>query len=73
MSNNTTPPRGIVVSIWGKAYIKGADGQWRPLKLGEVVRPDDLLLTEQDSIVLMTDGTGQVGRARPARPGHTHT
>ncbi|HET9820653.1 MAG TPA: tandem-95 repeat protein, partial [Burkholderiaceae bacterium] len=64
MSTNIIPPRGIVVSIWGKAYIKGADGQWRPLKLGEMVRPGDALLTEQDSIVLMTDGAGQVGRAR---------
>ncbi|MDH5330087.1 MAG: Ig-like domain-containing protein, partial [Aquincola sp.] len=49
-------PRGTVVSIWGKAYIRGTDGAWRPLKLGEVVMPGDALLTEQNAIVQMTDG-----------------
>ena len=39
MSSPTSPPRGIVVSIWGKAYVRGANGQWRLLKLGEVVQP----------------------------------
>ncbi len=49
-------PRGTVVSIWGKAYIRGTDGVWRPLKLGEVVKPGDALLTEQNAIVQMSDG-----------------
>jgi Bacterial Ig domain len=52
---STPPPahRGNVVSIWGKAYIRGTDGVWRPLKLGDVVKADDALRTDQDSIVLM--------------------
>ena len=53
-------PRGTVVSIWGKAYVRGVDGQWRLLKLGEVVHPADRLRTEQDSIVMMVDTAGQV-------------
>ena len=52
-------PRGTVVSIWGKAYIRGADGLWRPLKLGEVVKPGDSVLTEQSAIVQMVDGGGK--------------
>ncbi len=63
MSTAFSAPRGIagiVVSIWGKAYVRSANGQWRPLKLGEVVRPADTLLTEQDSIVMMTDGHGRL-------------
>ena len=53
-------PRGTVVSIWGKAFIRMANGQWRPLKLGDVVQSDDALLTNQDSIVMMTDGDGLI-------------
>jgi VCBS repeat-containing protein len=60
MSSPTSPPRGIVVSIWGKAYVRGANGQWRMLKLGEVVQPADPLRTEQDSIVMMIDSGGQL-------------
>jgi VCBS repeat-containing protein len=52
-------PRGTVVSIWGKAYIRGMDGVWRPLKLGEVVKPGDALLTEQNAIVQMSDGKSE--------------
>nr|ALV86468.1 adhesin [uncultured bacterium 19] len=69
MSTASSTPRGIVVSIWGKAFIRGANGQWRPLKLGELVRPEDALLTEQDSIVMMAEADGQI---RPlASPGAT--
>jgi T1SS-143 domain-containing protein len=60
MSNAFNSPRGLVVSIWGKASIRGADGKWRALKVGEIVRSSDALLTEQDSIVMMTDGYGQL-------------
>ena len=45
--------RGQVVQIWGKAYIRGTDGVWRPLALGEVVPQGAELLTEQDGIVMM--------------------
>ena len=60
MSTELSTPRGIVVSIWGKAYVRGINGQWRALKVGEVVRPQDALLTDQDSIVMMTDSWGQL-------------
>jgi large repetitive protein len=53
MSTTDKAPRGTVVSIWGKAYIRGTDGVWRPLKLGEVVKAGDAILTEQDAIVQM--------------------
>jgi hypothetical protein len=60
MSTALTSHRGIVVSIWGKAYVRGANGQWRPLKVGELITAKDQLLTEQDSIVMMIDGKGQL-------------
>ena len=48
--------RGQVVQIWGKAYIRGTDGVWRPLAVGEVVPQGTEILTEQNSIVMMTRG-----------------
>ena len=48
--------RGQVVQIWGKAYIRGTDGVWRPLSVGEVVPQGAEILTEQDAIVMMTRG-----------------
>jgi VCBS repeat-containing protein len=48
--------RGQVVQIWGKAYIRGTDGVWRPLAVGEVVPQGAEILTEQNAIVMMTRG-----------------
>ena len=48
--------RGQVVQIWGKAYIRGTDGVWRPLTVGETVPQGSEILTEQDAIVMMTRG-----------------
>ena len=59
-SAHPTPRGGLVASIWGKAYVRGANGHWRPLKLGEVVRADDTLLTDQDAIVMMIDDNGRL-------------
>nr|ALV86596.1 secretion target domain protein [uncultured bacterium 27] len=42
-----------VVQIWGKAYIRGTDGVWRPLALGQAVAQGAQILTEQDAIVMM--------------------
>jgi hypothetical protein len=68
MPTFATTPRGTVVSIWGKAYIRGTDGVWRPLKLGELVMPGDELLTEQNAIVQMTDA-----RPEPVKLGELGT
>jgi hypothetical protein len=46
--------RGQVVQIWGKAYVRGTDGVWRPLVIGETVPQGAEILTEQDAIVMMT-------------------
>ena len=46
--------RGQVVQIWGKAYIRGTDGVWRPLAVGETVPQGSEMLTEQDAIVMIT-------------------
>ncbi|MCW5658842.1 MAG: tandem-95 repeat protein [Burkholderiaceae bacterium] len=45
---------GMVVAIWGQAWIRGADGHFRALKLGEVVHKGAVVLTGQDSIVQLT-------------------
>jgi large repetitive protein len=55
MSKSIATPRGLVVGLWGKAYIKAANGRWRALVLGDMVKPSDQLLTEQDAIVMMVN------------------
>jgi large repetitive protein len=55
MSKSIATPRGLVVGIWGKAFIRDAKGKWRALAVGEVVATADQLLTEQDAIVMMVD------------------
>ena len=50
--------QGKVTGLWGHAIIKGADGHAHPLKLGDVVRRGDVILTTQDGIVELTsDGS----------------
>lgn len=46
--------QGIVTGLWGQAIIKGADGRAHPLKLGDLVRRGDVILTSQDGIVQLT-------------------
>ena len=41
----------VVVDLQGQAYIRRADGQLHPLKLGDKVMRGDLILTSQDGIV----------------------
>ena len=45
---------GRVTALIGSAQIRGANGKMRPLRLGDVVYPGDLLLTTQDGIVQVT-------------------
>jgi VCBS repeat-containing protein len=46
--------QGKVTGLWGSAIVKGADGQAHPLKLGDIVRRGDVILTSQDGIVQLT-------------------
>ena len=46
--------QGRVSALIGAAEIRGADGKMHPLKLGDIVRQGDLLLTSQDGIVQIT-------------------
>ena len=45
----------VVVDLQGQAFIRRADGQLHPLKLGDKVMRGDLILTSQDGIVELAD------------------
>ena len=57
---------GKVVSVWGTAMIRGADGKLRLLKVGDMVRKGDQILTTQDGIVQLAaiDRTEQVAETK---------
>ncbi|HTP74757.1 MAG TPA: immunoglobulin-like domain-containing protein, partial [Burkholderiaceae bacterium] len=42
---------GMVIAIWGQAWVRGADGFFRVLKLGDALQKGTVLLTAQDAIV----------------------
>jgi VCBS repeat-containing protein len=42
---------GKVVGVWGEALIRTADGDIHPLKVGDVVKKGDVVLTAQDGII----------------------
>ncbi|HEX6721670.1 MAG TPA: Ig-like domain-containing protein, partial [Burkholderiaceae bacterium] len=42
---------GMVVAIWGQAWIRDGHGHFRPLKVGDAVHKGAVVLTQQDSIV----------------------
>ena len=46
--------QGTVTGLWGSAIVKGADGHAHPLKMGDIVRRGDVILTSQDGIVQLT-------------------
>ena len=46
--------QGTVTGLWGSAIVKGADGRAHPLKMGDIVRRGDVILTSQDGIVQLT-------------------
>lgn len=50
---------GTVTGLWGRAIIKGADGRAHPLKMGDLVRRGDVILTSQDGIVQLTSEEAQ--------------
>ncbi|MEY2874399.1 MAG: hypothetical protein RLZZ373_1770, partial [Pseudomonadota bacterium] len=47
-------PAGVVTGLWGGAVKRLDDGSTTPLKLGDVIRKGDVLLTEQRGIVQLT-------------------
>ncbi|HSW25576.1 MAG TPA: Ig-like domain-containing protein, partial [Burkholderiaceae bacterium] len=50
---------GLVIAIWGQAWVRGADGMFRALKLGDTVHKGAVVLTAQDAIVQITrEGEG---------------
>lgn len=60
-------PEGKVVSLWGTSLIRGADGKLRQLKVGDLVRQGDQLLTTQDGIVQIAHGDAPVARTADAQ------
>ena len=65
--------QGRVTGLWGHASIRGADGKMHPLKLGDLIRQGDVILTTQDGIVrLSPEGSdielagGPSGAKKPA-------
>ncbi len=59
---------GKIVSIWGTALIRTADGRLRLLKVGDIVRKGDQILTTQDGIVQINPGDGTVRTAQTEKP-----
>ncbi|WP_295641014.1 Ig-like domain-containing protein, partial [uncultured Methylibium sp.] len=51
---------GKVTAIWGNALVRLPDGSTRVLKLGDIVRKGEVILTRQDSIVEIRNDDGQV-------------
>jgi hypothetical protein len=50
---------GMVIAIWGQAWVRGADGMFRALKLGETLHKGTVVLTAQDAIVqIASEGVG---------------
>ena len=58
-----------VVHIQGQAYLKRPDGKLQLLKVGDVVRQGEMILTTQDGIVTLTDATRAAPVAQAAEPG----
>ncbi|QTN21344.1 tandem-95 repeat protein [Rhizobacter sp. AJA081-3] len=61
-------PEGKVVSLWGTALIRGADGQLRVLKVGDMVRKGDQILTTQNGIVQISNGDEPTPAAEAKAP-----
>ncbi len=55
-----------VTGLWGSALIRGTDGKMRALKMGDVVRKGDVILTTQDGIVQLTPDRDAPPLARSA-------
>lgn len=62
-----------VSALWGRSYIRDANGKFRLLKMDEVVVRGDMILTEQNAIVQLTedlkaDAAPAAGRVAQAKP-----
>ncbi|HSB98311.1 MAG TPA: Ig-like domain-containing protein, partial [Burkholderiaceae bacterium] len=58
---------GMVIAIWGQAWVRGADGLFRALKVGDPLHKGTLLLTAQNAIVQIgADGTADVSETAVA-------
>ena len=55
-----------VSALWGRSYIRDADGKFRPLQMDEVVVRGDMILTEQNAIVQLSEDLK--ADAAPAAP-----
>ena len=44
-----------VSALWGRSFIRDADGKFRLLALGDVVQRGDVILTEQNAIVRLSE------------------
>src|SRR5215471_7935418 len=53
---------GMVIAIWGQAWVRGADGMFRALKLGDTLHKGSVVLTGQNAIVQL--GRENEGDAR---------
>ena len=50
---------GLVIAIWGQAWVRGADGLFRVLKLGDTLHKGTVVLTAQNAIVqIAPEGDG---------------
>ena len=44
-------PAGKVLGVWGGALVRTLEGEVKPLKVGDVVKKGEVVLTTQDGIV----------------------
>jgi len=58
---------GTVTNVWGTAVVRTPNGKTRPLKVGDVVKDGDVILTAQNSIVEIRKPDGDSFRAADAR------
>ncbi|HEY6354801.1 MAG TPA: Ig-like domain-containing protein, partial [Burkholderiaceae bacterium] len=55
---------GMVIAIWGQAWVRGADGLFRVLKLGDNLQKGAMVLTAQEAIVqIAADDTSTITAA----------
>ena len=62
---------GKVTAIWGDAQIRDEHGKMQPLKVGDVVKTGDVILTTQNGIVRISDEADPVAVAKTTEPSDT--
>ncbi|MBE7416662.1 MAG: tandem-95 repeat protein [Ideonella sp.] len=63
---------GLVIAIWGQAWVRDADGRFRALKLGDAVHRGSMVLTAQDSIVQIAQTRESQTQEPPTTQGAEH-